>query len=397
MNEIRLKAGREKAVLRGHPWIFSGSVAGATDRDEGEFAGHTVKVVDSAGNFLAWGALSPSSKIRVRLWSRNEEDDIDPEFFHTRLEKAIKHRNLTIQDKEVDAYRLVHGESDGLPGLIVDKYGEILVVQFLACGVEHWRDLLVDQLGEITGCGHIYERSDTDTRRLEGLPPRKGWLMGGEIVTPIKIKENGLHYWVDILGGQKTGFYLDQRENRSKIREIARGRSILDCFAYTGSFTISALAGGAKGVTAVDSSGEAIRMGRENLAVNHITEASVDWIEANVFEQLRRFRDLNRKFDMVILDPPKFAPTASHAQRAARGYKDINLLALKLLNPDGLLVTFSCSGGVSEDLFQKIIAGAALDAEVQAKIINRLGPGVDHPVALNFPEGSYLKGLIVQV
>jgi len=397
MIRVQLKPGREKSILRGHPWIFSGSIARTSGGDAQEYSGHTVKVIDADDNFLAWGALSPSSKIRVRIWTRNQEEVVGPDYLGTCLEQAIDNRKQFIPATEVNAYRLVHGESDGLPGLIVDKYAGTLVVQFLTCGVEHWRDTLVDLLREITGCDSIYERSDMDVRRLEGLSPQKGPLKGDAITNPIQIMEGNLHYWVDVTKGQKTGFFLDQRENRSKVQEIAGNKSVLDCFAYTGGFTIAALKGGAKGVTAVDSSGEAIKLGRENLDLNQIPELSVEWLEADVFTQLRDFRDRNRSFDMIILDPPKFAPTAAHAQKAARGYKDINLLAFKMLNPNGLLVTFSCSGGVSADLFQKIVAGAARDAGVGAKIIGRLGPGVDHPVALTFPEGAYLKGLIIQV
>lgn len=397
MLEVKLKPGREKAVLRGHPWIFSGSIAGLSGGDVEEISGHTVRVIDAGGNFLAWGAISPKSKIRVRVWTRDEAVAIGADFFQRRLSHAVNQRKFITQFGEVNAFRLVHGESDGIPGFIVDKYGGTLVVQFLTSGVEFWRDTLVEQLGEITGCDSIYERSDVDVRRLEGLAPQKGPLRGDELSNPVEIFEGKLRYWVDIINGQKTGFYLDQRENRAKVNLIARGRTVLDCFAYTGGFTIAALKGGAKAVTAVDSSLDAIQSGRENLKLNQISGESVEWIEADVFKQLRDFRDRNRSFDMIILDPPKFAPTAAHAQKAARGYKDINLLAFKLLNPNGLLVTFSCSGGVSPDLFQKIVAGAALDAGVEAKIIGRLGPGVDHPVALNFPEGAYLKGLIIQV
>ena len=291
----------------------------------------------------------------------------------------------------------MHGESDGLPGLIVDQYDHTLVAQFLTCGVEYWRETIVKQLTNITECGQIYERSDVDIRRLEGLDPVKGPLMGGEMSDPVTIHEGDLQYFVDIVQGQKTGFFLDQRDNRAMVRELAAGKVVLDCFAYTGGFSISALKGGAKHSTALEASEAAIKLGKENLSLNQIPGEQAEWLEADVFKQLRKFRDSRQTFDMVILDPPKFAPTAAHAQKAARGYKDINLLALKLLNPGGLLVTFSCSGGVGPELFQKIVAGAAQDADVNAKIIRRLGPGVDHPVALNFPEGAYLKGLVIQI
>lgn len=359
--------------------------------------GETVKVVDSNGRFLAWGAISPRSQIRVRIWSWKEEDEIGADFFYDRINEAVELRKLLIKPEMVDAYRLLHAESDDIPGLIVDKYDETLVVQFLSCGIEFWRDTIVGILAKITGCNQIYERSDADTRKLEGLEPRNGILIGPDITRPIKIREGGIEYWVDIVSGQKTGFFLDQRENRFIVRELADGRTILDCFAYSGGFSISGLAGRALSVTAVDSSAEALKLARDNLKLNHFDERSVEWVEADVFNFLRKLRDQNHKFDMVILDPPKFAPTAAHVKKAARAYKDINLLALKLLNRGGLLVTFSCSGGVSEDLFQKIVAGAAVDAGVEAKIIRRLGPGPDHPVALTFPEGTYLKGLVVAI
>jgi 23S rRNA (cytosine1962-C5)-methyltransferase len=394
---IQLKPGREKPVQRGHPWIFSGSIAKISGVEGIGMPGETVRVVDSSGHFLAWGAISPRSQIRVRIWSWKEEDEVGADFFYQQISEAVGLRRMLIQPGEVDAYRLLHAESDGLPGLIVDKYGGTLVVQFLTCGVEFWRDILVEQLEKITGCNQIYERSDADIRQLEGLEPRIGILIGPDINRPVKIREAGVEYWVDIARGQKTGFYLDQRENRSVVRGLASGRTILDCFAYSGGFSISGLAGGAVSVTAVDSSAEALQLARENLKLNHFNEGSVEWLEADVFNLLRKLRDQNQKFDLVVLDPPKFAPTAAHVQKASRGYKDINLLAFKLLKPGGVMVTFSCSGGVGEELFQKIVAGAAVDAGVQAKIIKRLGPSADHPVALNFPEGAYLKGLVVVI
>ncbi len=397
MIEVQLKAGREKALLRGHPWVFSGSINAVRNQDEESVAGETVRVVNSKGRFLAWGAYSPASQIRVRIWSRDQDRVIDREFFRMRMENAIHLRRRIIDSGEVDAFRLVHAESDGLPGFIVDRYAETLVIQCLASGAEYWRDLVVDLLVELTSCEQIIERSDAEVRKLEGLPRRKGTLVGRGSHNKIQIREGERKFWVDLYEGQKTGFYLDQRENRSLVQEIAADRTVLDCFAYTGGFAVSALAGGARNVVAVESSSAAIALGRENLELNKIAENKVEWIQGDVFQTLRQCRDRNQKFDMLILDPPKFAPTAAHAHRAARGYKDINLLGLKLLKPDGLLVTFSCSGGVSENLFQKILAGAALDAGMDAKIVARLGPGADHPVALNFPEGAYLKGFVIRV
>jgi 23S rRNA (cytosine1962-C5)-methyltransferase len=397
MLEIRLKPGREKSVLRRHPWIFASAISAETDSDVQDMPGTTVKVVDSKGDFLGWGALSPRSNIRLRLWSWDESDRITADFFKRRLTSAIDHRKSLHHSGQLNAYRLVHGESDGLPGLIVDQYDSTLVVQFLTCGADYWRESIVNQLVEITDCQQIYERSDVEIRQLEGLERRKGCLIGDCAQNPVEIEENGIRYKVDFVDGQKTGFFLDQRDNRSIVQELSGGKSVLDCFAYTGGFTISALKGGAKDSTVVEESSTALQMLKENLVLNRIAPEKVEYLQADVFKMLRKFRDSSRTFDLIVLDPPKFAPTAAHAQKAARGYKDINLLALKLLNPGGQLVTFSCSGGVSAELFQQIIAGAALDAGVEGKIIGRMGPGIDHPVALNFPEGAYLKGLIVQV
>jgi 23S rRNA (cytosine1962-C5)-methyltransferase len=271
-----------------------------------------------------------------------------------------------------------------------------LVVQFLSSGPEFWREILIDTLVEVTGIEQLYERSDVDVRFLEGLPPRVGALRGPEPPEKIPILENKLSFWVDVRNGHKTGFYLDQRANRFRLRQLASGKDVLDCFCYTGGFTINALAGGAHSVRSVDGSADALSLARQNLSINQLPINEVDWVEGDVFHGLREFRDRGRHFDIIILDPPKFAPTAAQAERAARGYKDINLLAFKLLNPGGLLITFSCSGGISEDLFQKIVAGAALDAGVEAQIIDRLHQDIDHPVGLNFPEGAYLKGFIIQ-
>jgi len=282
--------------------------------------------------------------------------------------------------------------------LIVDRYANVLVAQILTSGAEFWRETLLDHLEKLTGISQIYERSDVDVRRLEGLPEKAGIARGNEPAERVLIIENGLHFSVDIRTGHKTGFYLDQRINRRRVRDLAKGKDILDCFCYTGGFSINASAGGAMSIIAVDSSAEALHEASENISLNQLycTE-NVSWLEGDVFKILRELRDRNASFDMIILDPPKFAPTASQVERAARGYKDINLLGFKLLRQGGLLVTFSCSGGVSEDLFQKIVAGAALDAGVHAQILERLSQSPDHPVALNFPEGSYLKGLVIRV
>ncbi len=361
--------------------------------------GETLTILGSQGEFLARAAFNPDSKITARIWTWEPSEEVTPDFLFRILERSIQSREQLFPDLEQNsALRLVHGESDGLPGLIVDRYANVLVVQILAAGAEYWRETLLDHLEALTGISQIYERSDVDVRRLEGLPEKIGKARGSEPAERVLITENSLHFSVDIRTGHKTGFYLDQRINRRRVRDLAEGKDVLDCFCYTGGFSINASAGGARSVMSVDSSAQALIEARENLSLNQpsCTE-NISWLEGDVFKVLRELRDRNANFDMIILDPPKFAPTASQVEKAARGYKDINLLGFKLLRPGGLLVTFSCSGGVSEDLFQKIVAGAALDAGVQAQILERFSQSSDHPVALNFPEGAYLKGLVIRV
>ncbi len=396
---LNLKPGREKSLLRRHPWIYSGAVAGV-DGDPG--IGDTVIVRASDGRFMGWAAYSPNSQIRARVWSFEETDTIGETFFRRRVSEAIRKRSLigtrsAGSDHSQLAYRLVHAESDGLPGFILDKYADTLVMQVLAAGAERWRELFADLALEFTGAVCVYERSDADVRQLEGLPVRIGTIRGSEPPERIAISENGLHFWVDVRRGHKTGFYLDQRANRLRVREFSREREVLDCFCYTGGITANALAGGAKSVLAVDASTDALALNRENMVFNDLPMERVDYLAGDVFQLLRKFRDSRRIFDMIVLDPPKFAPTAAQAERAARGYKDINLLAFKLLRSDGILVTFSCSGGVSSDLFQSIVAGAALDAGVNAQILEYLHQDFDHPVGLSFPEGAYLKGLVIRI
>jgi 23S rRNA (cytosine1962-C5)-methyltransferase len=392
VSALVLKKGRDRSLRRRHPWIFSGAI------DKGPVkaaAGDTVEVRDASGKALALAAYSPASQIRARVWTFDTGAAVDAGFFRARLERALALREALPARRHTNALRLVHGESDGLPGLIVDRYADVLVAQFLAAGVERWRDPILDLLSELTACEAVFERSDAEVRKLENLPPRVGFARGNRSAARCPIAEYGLHFRVDVAQGQKTGFFLDQRENRQRVRELAAGREVLDGFSYTGGFAIAALAGGAARVTAIESSAPALEVARENLAANPLDAGRVEFVQADVFTQLRALRDRGAKFQMVILDPPKFAPTAAQARNAARAYKDINLLALKLLVPGGLLATFSCSGGVSAELFQSIVAGAALDAGADAKIIERFGAAADHPVALEFPEGEYLKGLLV--
>ena len=390
MKTIRLRAGKERSLLRRHPWVFDGAVAKG-----GGDAGETVRVESDEGQFLAWGAFSPASRIRVRAWSFDEAQRIDAAFFRDTLARAIALRErLGIESNGV---RLVHGESDGLPGLIVDRYGDTLVAQFTACGVERWKAVIADALIELTGCPRLYERSDTSSRKLEGLPDATGWLRGsGE--TSLELLEHGWRLGLDIAQGHKTGYYLDQRDSRLALYQYTKRlgfAQVLNCFSYTGGFSVAALAGGAGHVTSIDSSGPALEQARANLLLNGLDPAQATFMDADVNASLRQFMAEGRRFDAIVLDPPKFAPTAAHAERAARAYKDLNRLAFKLLTPGGVLFTFSCSGGIGVELFHKIVASAGLDAGVDGAILQRLGGACDHPLTINFPEGEYLKGLVV--
>ena len=389
MNVI-LNAGREKSLQRRHPWIFSGGIKHA---DNDIASGSTVDLLSSDKQFLARASYSPHSQIRARVWTFDDEV-VDKEFFRKRIRKAIDTRYSLFDTSFTDSLRLIYAESDNLPGLIVDRYGDVLVMQCLTAGAEFWKETFADLLLEETGLTIIYERSDADVRELEGLEPKVGLLRGSISNLQFSIIEQDLHFLINLEHGHKTGFYLDQRKNRLRVRELAKDKDVLDCFSYTGGFTVNALAGGAKSVLSVDSSGDALELCKENIALNNLPADKHTVLEGDVFQLLRKFRDEARSFDMIILDPPKFAPTAAHAEKATRAYKDINLLAFKLLRAGGVLVTFSCSGGIDAGLFQKIIAGAALDAGVDAQIVEHLSQGADHPVSLHFPEGAYLKGLI---
>ena len=400
---LTLKAGKEKSLKRAHPWIFSGAVASVRGVDESTSSGSTVRVVDSAGRFVAWAALSPQSQIRARVWSFDEATQIDAAFFAQRIQTAVVRRNhIEIASTGV---RLIHAEADGMPGLIVDRYADVLVTQFGAAGVERWRAEIASALQRATGVSRLYDRSDTDTRALEGLPAQSGWrVSAGE--TLVTINEHGIDYQIDVAAGHKTGWYLDQRDNRALLQTLVRRhgvKSVLNCFCYTGGFSLAALKGGATRVVSVDSSAAALQIAHDQVLKNGLGGGSsgmpfaqIDWLDADVFKYLREARTRGERYDCIVLDPPKFAPTPASVERAARAYKDINLLGLQLLNPGGLLFTFSCSGGVSPELFQKIVAGAAADAGVRCRILQRMSAPADHPIALEFPEGEYLKGLVLQ-
>jgi 23S rRNA (cytosine1962-C5)-methyltransferase len=391
---VVLKLNRAKPVLQRHPWIYSGAI----ERVEGDPAGGgVVDVCDAGDNWLARGYYNAQSQIVVRLLTWRQDEQIDADFWQRRLERAIAARQALADDPATDAYRLAHAESDYLPGLVVDRYGDWLAVQFLTLGVEQWRDELVSLLADlVSGVRGIYERSDVDVRERDGLEQRTGLLWGEEPPEEIEIVENGRRFLVDVRQGHKTGFYLDQRENRARLSAFCAGAEVLDAFSYVGGFGVYA-AGRAKAVTLVDGSAPALELARRNMAVNGCESAEVEFVEGNVFSVLRGYRAQERQFDVVVLDPPKFAHSGREVERASRAYKDVNLLAFQLLRPGGVLFTFSCSGAVSADLFQKIVFGAALDARRDAQVIGHLAQGTDHPVALTFPEGAYLKGLICRV
>ncbi len=390
-----LERNRARPVNQRHPWIYSGAVA----RVAGDPAdGDIVEVRDTGNNWLARGYINRRSQIAVRLLTWRQDERVDVDFWRRRLERAIAARQALADDPMTDAYRLVHAESDYLPGLIVDRYGDWLAVQFLTLGVERWKDELVRLLvGLLDGVQGVYERSDVDVREKEGLAQHTGLLWGEEPPQEIEIVENGRHFLVDVRQGHKTGFYLDQRENRARLPAFCAGAEVLDAFSYVGGFSVYAAAGGAKGVTLVDESAPALERAQRNFALNGFRSVDVEYVEGNVFSVLRGYRTQERRFDVVVLDPPKFAHSGREVKRAARAYKDVNLLAFQLLRPGGALFTFSCSGAVSADLFQKIVFGAALDAGRDAQIVGHLAQGADHPVALTFPEGAYLKGLICRV
>lgn len=401
MQTVTLKPSKEKSLLRRHPWIY----ANAIDRVDGKPAsGATVIVRAHDGRFLARGAYSPQSQIRVRVWSFDENEPIDHAFFKRRVQRAVAHRKTMVTG--TGAVRLVFGEADGLPGLIVDHYvadtaeasprGQ-LVCQFMAAGVEAWKDAIVAALVGATGCPNVYERSDVSIREKEGLEQTTVVLAGDPPPDTLITNENGVRYHFDVPNGHKTGFYIDQRDNRALVAQYAGERDVLNCFCYTGGFSLAAMKGGAKRVVSIDSSGEALALAQQNVVANGFDATRAAWLDADAFKTLRRLVDEGERFDLIVLDPPKFAPTRDSVDRAARAYKDINLSGFKLLRPGGLLFTYSCSGAIDMDLFQKIVASAAADAKVDARILKRLGAGVDHPLLAAFPEGEYLKGLLLQI
>ena len=394
MPSVILRKSADKFIKRKHPWIFSGAI----EKVEGNpVNGKTVQIFTSDKKLMGLGGFSPSSQIRVRVWSFNPEEKIDVDFIIKKIDQAKSLRDKIINISSTNAYRIINSESDGLPGLIVDRYGEYLVCQFLSSGVEFLKVTITDVLNDIFKPKGIYERSDVDVREKEGLKPTKGLLRGKEPEELVEILENGFKFLVDIKEGHKTSFYLDQRDNRKLISEFAIEKMVLNCFSYTGGFSVYALASGSKSVTQIETSASALDLSIKNIELNKLDTNHVENINGDVFEVLRKFRDERKTFDVIILDPPKFAEFVSQIQKASRGYKDINLLAIKLLNPGGILFTFSCSGHISRELFQKIVSDAALDSGRDVKFMKQLTQSTDHPVSTNFPEGLYLKGLVCSV
>jgi 23S rRNA (cytosine1962-C5)-methyltransferase len=399
VHQLVLKPGKERSLARRHPWIYATAVARVVGAPA---AGDLVAVHAADGRWLAWAAYAPDSAIRARCWSFAESDRIDQRWLAARVREAVARRARLAEHS--NALRLVYGEADLLPGLIADRYEHQLVVQLQAPGVQAQCEVLLEALCEATGCRDVFDRSDGALRAREGLTPESGVLRGQQPPERIRVHEHGLAYWVDVRRGHKTGFYIDQRDNRLLARELARELAsrldraprALNGFCYTGAFSVALARGGAGDVLSIDSSAEALALGRSNAELNGLNPESMHWRCDDVFEQLRACRDAGDQFDLIVLDPPKFAASHHHVERAARAYKDINLNALRLLQPGGVLMTFSCSGAIDVDLFQKIVAGAVIDAGVDCVMRGRLGPGPDHPMLMTHPEGEYLKGLLLQ-
>lgn len=391
---VKLKRGRDKSFLRKHPWIFSGAIDSVKDLKQN---GETVEIISADGKPLGYGSYSAHSQITVRVLSFNPSEKIDIDFIRKRIESSIELRNNLINTQSTNAYRIINAESDFLPGLVVDKYDNYLVCQFLSAGAEFWKKEIVEVLNSIFNPAGIYERSDVDVREKEGLQPVKAVLSGKEPAEYFEVIENENKFFVDIKSGHKTGFYLDQRDNRNILSLFASDKEVLNCFSYTGGFAVYALRGGAKKVINVDSSADALSLAEKNLSLNKIDSSRYENTRDDVFKYLRKLRDTNKQFDVIVLDPPKFAESVSQVETASRGYKDINLLALKSLKKNGVLFTFSCSGHITQELFNKIVSDAAIDSGREVHILKFLTQSSDHTISTSFPEGLYLKGLVCVV
>lgn len=389
-----LAKGREKSLLRRHPWVFSGAVA----RMEGKAApGETIDIVDHQGKWLARAALSPASQIRARVWTFDPNETIDIAFFTRRLQQAQQWRNWLAKKDGLDSYRLIAGESDGLPGVTIDRFGNFLVLQLLSAGAEYQRPALVSALQALYPECAIYDRSDVAVRKKEGMELAQGPVSGEVPPDLLAIEEHGMKLLVDIKGGHKTGYYLDQRDSRFATRRYVEDKRVLNCFSYTGGFAVSALMGGCRQVISVDTSQDALDVAKQNVELNKLDISKAKFVRDDVFKLLRKYRDQGETFDVIVMDPPKFVENKSQLQGACRGYKDINMLAIQLLNPGGILLTFSCSGLMTTDLFQKIVADAATDAGRDVQFIEQFRQAADHPVIASYPEGLYLKGFACRV
>ncbi|EFV42383.1 LSU m5C1962 methyltransferase [Hafnia paralvei ATCC 29927] len=389
-----LAKGREKSLLRRHPWVFSGAVT----RVEGNaVSGETIDVCDFQGKWLARAAFSPQSQIRARVWTFDQQESVDRDFFINRLQTAQQWRTLLAKRDDLTGYRLIAGESDGMPGITIDRFQNFIVLQLLSAGAEYQRANLVAALQHCYPECAIYDRSDVAVRKKEGLPLTQGSVVGEEPPALLPIREHGMQILVDIKEGHKTGFYLDQRDSRLAARRFAANAKVLNCFSYTGAFAVSALMGGCEHVISVDTSQAALDVARQNVELNQLDLSKAEFVRDDVFQLLRKYRDEGRKFDLIIMDPPKFVENKSQLAGACRGYKDINMLALNLLSSGGILLSFSCSGLMPIELFQKILADAALDAGRDVQFIEQYRQAADHPVIASYPEGLYLKGFACRV
>lgn len=391
---LYLQPGREKSLNRKHPWVFSKAIKKVKGKPA---LGDTVKIYSNEGKYLATAAYSPDSQIRARIWTFDESQHIDQAFFEQKLARALAAREYVIAEGGLTGFRLCAAESDGLPGVTIDKFDNYLVCQLLSAGAERHKGEIVMALQSLFPDCHVYERSDVDVRKKEGLDKITGPLAGDAPTAPVLISENGLKIEVDIIGGHKTGFYLDQRDSRAALERFVKEKEVLNCFCYTGTFGLYALRGGCSKVINVDVSQPALDTAKRNVEHNELDLSKAEFVKQDVFKLLRQYRDEGRQFDTIVMDPPKFAESKAQLNGACRGYKDINMIAMQILKPGGTLLTFSCSGLMEQNLFQKVVADAALDAGKELLIMERLNQAADHPIAGNYPEGFYLKGLICKV
>lgn len=394
MYSIKLKKGKEKAVKHLHPWVFSGAIDQVKGQPEN---GDIIMVTDSNNDFLAYGLYNNNSRVAVRLLEWNLETEINEDWWRKKIRKALKSRE-DLDTEHTNTYRLIFSEADFLPGLIVDRYADFLSVQILNSGIERIKPILLNELQALLSPKGIFDRSDASARAHEGMEASSGGVLSGDEPPEfVNIKENGIFYHVNIAEGQKSGFYCDQRNNRKTVADFTKGKKVLDCFSYSGGFSLNAFNMGAREVISVDSSAPALETLKRNIEINSFNSIPHRLIQSDVNKQLRVFREQNEKFDIIILDPPKYAPSRSALTKASRAYKDLNRLAILLLEEGGLLATFSCSGAVDLSLFKQIIAWAALDAGREVQFIQQFSQPADHPVRSSFPEGEYLKGLLCRV